>query len=118
MYFSCLLQDPVIAEQVLGIGASISSLSAPGLGAETPATFPQERFEQNTQVEYTDASQQAPTHSVGTPITLVPSSSAFRKATPALSRKESPFQVPPSANATPAKSKGMLGQVSDLIFGW
>ncbi|KAL5492542.1 hypothetical protein ACEPAI_3989 [Sanghuangporus weigelae] len=111
--------DPVAAEQILGAGARISSLSSPGLGAETPVSSTQERtdmiYDQNSQVE---APQQTTTRSVGTPIKLVPSSSAFRKAAPGLNRKESPFQVPTGADGSPVKARGMFGQVSDLIFGW
>jgi len=66
-----------------------------------------------------------PTPSYGTPIRLAPATSAFRKVAP------SPMQSQPkptpglaTAQASPntylerSPSKGMLGQVSDLIFGW
>ncbi|KAF9563565.1 hypothetical protein CPC08DRAFT_705881 [Agrocybe pediades] len=70
------------------------------------------------------------TPAVGTPIKLAPSMAAFRKA-PAVSTSASKPITPqhgrmstsvstPGANAevAPSPSKGVLGQVSDLIFGW
>ncbi|KAJ7097195.1 hypothetical protein B0H15DRAFT_825165 [Mycena belliarum] len=63
---------------------------------------------------------------VGTPIKLAPSASAFRRGAGTPSAKPAP---PPQAqaaapgwpaDAAPAgeKGKGVLGQVSDMIFGW
>lgn len=65
------------------------------------------------------------TPSYGTPIRLAPSAAAFRKVGP------SPMHMQPKPAVThvPATTvvglpvgqspgKGMLGQVSDLIFGW
>ncbi|KAH7881795.1 hypothetical protein F5I97DRAFT_1915949 [Phlebopus sp. FC_14] len=58
--------------------------------------------------------------SVGTPIRLAPSVAAFRKGGPAASA--SPAQkvnaVPIVASAGQSPNKGMLGQVTDLLFGW
>lgn len=60
---------------------------------------------------------------VGTPIKLVPSASAFRKN---MSTEKVPMALARSGVAMntgsvmgeSASNKGMLGQVSDLIFGW
>lgn len=61
------------------------------------------------------------TTAVGTPIRLAPSVAAFRKgqaparASPA--QKITPIHVvPPVGGQSP--NKGMLGQVTDLFFGW
>jgi len=66
------------------------------------------------------------TPSYGTPIRLAPSAAAFRKPgqSPTQSRAVATHSAPPkvglssaiSAGQSPGKS--MLGQVSDLIFGW
>ncbi|KAK7679475.1 hypothetical protein QCA50_017529 [Cerrena zonata] len=66
--------------------------------------------------------------SVGTPIRLAPSASAYRKGgTPAPvvggggpkpGEGFTGFMGTPGASQQDTPSKGMLGQVSDLIFGW
>ncbi|OSX64243.1 hypothetical protein POSPLADRAFT_1168434 [Postia placenta MAD-698-R-SB12] len=64
-----------------------------------------------------------PTPTVGQPIRLAPSTAAFRKSGIAVDGM--PQNVPasmlnalPSPGVVPSPSKGMLEQVSDLIFGW
>ncbi|KAF9808264.1 hypothetical protein IEO21_07907 [Rhodonia placenta] len=64
-----------------------------------------------------------PTPTVGQPIRLAPSTAAFRKS--GISVDGMPQNVPasmlnalPSPGVVPSPSKGMLEQVSDLIFGW
>ncbi|KDQ61654.1 hypothetical protein JAAARDRAFT_31119 [Jaapia argillacea MUCL 33604] len=62
------------------------------------------------------------TPSIGTPLKLAPSGSAFRKPapphnTPRVQQPE-PGQRVHLDPAQPSPTKGMLGQVSDLIFGW
>lgn len=52
---------------------------------------------------------------VGTPIKLAPSASAFRKNTPDPTRKGTPAHLQNAAKDSP---KSVIGQVSDLIFGW
>lgn len=53
---------------------------------------------------------------VGTPIRLAPSTGVFR---PAASSVRTPMKAPVAAPGTAdSPSKGVLGQVSDLIFGW
>ncbi|THU94123.1 hypothetical protein K435DRAFT_724797 [Dendrothele bispora CBS 962.96] len=68
----------------------------------------------------------SPSTTVGTPIKLAPSSSVFRKPGPTGLNKSQP-QTPQPATAgvqaqappaNPSPSKGIVGQVSDLIFGW
>ncbi|KAJ7197726.1 hypothetical protein GGX14DRAFT_525969 [Mycena pura] len=69
------------------------------------------------------------TPSLGTPIKLAPSSSAFKRAGPGGNIAPKPSSTPQAphrthdaaaAGATPGApaSKGLLGQVSDAIFGW
>jgi len=70
------------------------------------------------------------TPTVGTPIKLAPSASAFRRAAGPSAPKPSPAPVPQApgwtgtgdATAAPVTAgpagKGVLGQVSDMIFGW
>ena len=63
------------------------------------------------------------TPTVGTPIRLAPSTSAFRRPGAGAPVTPSPLQpaVPMPASVSgmqQSPSKGMLGQVSDLLFGW
>ncbi|KAJ8494356.1 hypothetical protein ONZ51_g2379 [Trametes cubensis] len=70
------------------------------------------------------------TPTVGTPIKLAPSAAAFRRgggSAPTTLAKGASAAVQPMQHLVPASastpsqqspSKGMLGQVSDLIFGW
>ncbi|KAJ6478052.1 hypothetical protein C8R47DRAFT_984436 [Mycena vitilis] len=72
----------------------------------------------------------ANTPSVGTPIKLAPSASAFRRGAPSTPKPPPPpasTSAPQAQNwagaapapATPGSAgKGVLGQVSDMIFGW
>ena len=60
----------------------------------------------------------------GTPVKLAPSTSAYRKPEPHKGPL-APFGQPGAAAGTPGQpgvqpsaSKGVLGQVTDLIFGW
>ncbi|KAI1796592.1 hypothetical protein LXA43DRAFT_986220 [Ganoderma leucocontextum] len=63
------------------------------------------------------------TPAVGTPIKLAPSASAFRRpgvgvpVTPAAAIQPTPSHLA-SGGPQQSPTKGMLGQVSDLIFGW
>lgn len=59
--------------------------------------------------------------SVGTPLKLVPSTAAFRQPGTSAAPAHPPtgaFTATPISTAPAAQGKGMLGQVSDLIFGW
>jgi hypothetical protein len=82
---------------------------------------------------YTTPHSGTGTPTVGTPIKLAPSVSAFRKTpgvTASTSKPATPHNAgwgggpPHSASAPnlhgvqPSPSKSVMGQVSDLIFGW
>ncbi|KAI0091761.1 hypothetical protein BDY19DRAFT_885477 [Irpex rosettiformis] len=124
--------DPLQAEALLGspiarspFAASVSTTPNPPdvVMDDTPPLPPPSR------ADYPDNSlslvQRTHTPPVGTPIRLAPSAAAFKK--PGSGGKLPPFAkagdttagglgVNPTAQASP--SKGVLGHVSDLIFGW
>lgn len=115
-------QDPAQAEAILGLPILRASFSSP---------LPDASMSNNTMaVDESPPFSGASTPSVGTPIKLAPSTSAFRKGgstskpvtpqaqhgwgTPDARDSGLPSGVPPST----IPNKGVLGQVSDLIFGW
>lgn len=122
--------DPLQAENLLGPSLVRSSqpFISPESGANTPdvamSTSPPRTpgfSAAPDALALTTTIQRTPnTPSVGTPIRVAPATSAFRKAgpgTPLVAKKPDNPAVPsPIVNQSP--SKGMLGQVSDLIFGW
>ena len=62
-----------------------------------------------------------PAATVGTPIRLAPSIAAFRKPgtssnVPSAQKLAVPVALNGSAGQSPAK--GVIGQVSDMLFGW
>lgn len=107
--------DPTQAEAIFGsqgVRHSVSEPVTPSPGISTSAMMVDEPLRTNTQ-------------SVGTPIRLAPASSAFRKAgtntdKPSTLQKEMPGTGPgtPMSGVQTSPSKGVFGQVSDLIFGW
>ncbi|KAJ3789759.1 hypothetical protein GGU10DRAFT_371779 [Lentinula aff. detonsa] len=104
--------DPAQAEALLGQPVHRPSLSG---------TFPREDSGPSNAMAVDDPSPAQAVPMVGTPIKLAPSASAFRKtgATPKPSLpqpKASTLALPHSGGISP--SKGLVGQVSDLIFGW
>lgn len=112
------VQDPLQAESILGqplLRHNVSEPKTPSANAMTVDEPPlsMSPFASNT-----------PT--VGTPIKLAPSSSVFRKPGSGVTEKTTTPQQPNmntaftgSVNVGQASpSKGVLGQVSDLIFGW
>ncbi|OCH93703.1 hypothetical protein OBBRIDRAFT_832468 [Obba rivulosa] len=123
--------DPTQAETLLGAavvrGAFPAELSPAG-GPEPSS--PQSRFatsRMNVDEPHGRSSPlAATTPTVGTPLRLAPSTVAFRRhgttSTPGSGPKTNVAQlgqsILPSAVTNPSPSKGMLGQVSDLIFGW
>ncbi|TFK51705.1 hypothetical protein OE88DRAFT_1807642 [Heliocybe sulcata] len=99
--------DPVIAESLLGAG---------GVRSMNMFQTPDPRYMGSPEIE-----SSSPPHandlgrSVGTPLKLAPSTSAFRKAPPS----SGPLGGLPSAiPGQGSPNKGLVGQVSDLIFGW
>ena len=75
---------------------------------------------QGTQLSAMAVDSPSPAAVVGTPIKLAPSVAAFRKghapaaASPA--QKITPISTLPSQGPSP--NKGVIGQVTDLFFGW
>jgi len=126
--------DPVQAEALLGSPLARSpfsfstSAAAPDISSPditmSDASPPTRGFQtQSPNPESSALALRTHTPPVGTPIRLAPSASAFRK--PGLGGKMPPVARPEEATmgggamAMPASpSKGVLGQVSDLIFGW
>lgn len=115
--------DAAQAEALLGQSISRSNLPyhSPHLSNALPSTDSND----NAHAMEVDSSPQygSSTPTVGTPIKLAPSASVFRKqggekpATPAPQLWAG--KATTSANSlTSTPSKGMIGQVSDLIFGW
>ncbi|KAJ8514249.1 hypothetical protein ONZ45_g8206 [Pleurotus djamor] len=109
--------DPTQAELMLGQSVfNRGAIMAAPVAAEQNAS--NAMAVDHVPSQHTPASGSSPSVSVGTPLKLAPSSSAFRRpgsggSTPSVFNtpaKTAPIQQSPS--------KGMLGQVSDLIFGW
>jgi len=124
--------DPSQAENMLGSSLVRTSqpFSSPEAGPSTPDvpmsispprtpgfTASPDALALTTNVQRTPA-----TPAVGTPFRVAPATSAFRKAgagTPSAAKKPgSAGPATPAAVLNQSPSKGMLGQVSDLIFGW
>lgn len=109
------LQEPAQVEALLGQPLLRSSISGPSMENNSPGG-----------AMNVDEPMQSPfssnTPSVGTPIRLAPSTSAFRKAgapsKPTTPLPVKPMGVPATPTTTPTSNRGVLGQVSDLIFGW
>ncbi|CAL1714906.1 unnamed protein product [Somion occarium] len=132
---------PALARSSLSFSPDASTADVSMLSSSPPASqsgFPSTFASPDGNLALTSRQRRdsnAGTPSVGTPIRLAPSTSAFRKAgagglggTPGKHKVgESVFGAFPSiipvtpqaggaANQSP--SKGVLGQVSDMIFGW
>ncbi|KDQ26321.1 hypothetical protein PLEOSDRAFT_1077336 [Pleurotus ostreatus PC15] len=103
--------DPAQAEVMLGQPITPRAIE--------PAASPQNAMA----VDEPSSHLPSPRMTVGTPLKLAPSSSAFRRPG---SEKATPVRLaaggtPVAMQTTPVQSspsKGVLGQVSDLIFGW
>ncbi|KAJ4470438.1 hypothetical protein J3R30DRAFT_1219589 [Lentinula aciculospora] len=96
-------------------------LSQPIHRPSLSGSFPREESGTSNAMLVDEPSPSQATPMVGTPIKLAPSASAFRKtgATPKPSTpqpKPTTMTLPPSGGQS--ASKGLVGQVSDLIFGW
>ncbi|KAF5388667.1 hypothetical protein D9757_004738 [Collybiopsis confluens] len=103
--------DPAQAEAVLGQPVHRPSLSTSISRDDSSGSNPMIVDEPST----------APVPMVGTPIKLAPSAFAFRKtgSTPkplTPQPKAAPVALPLSGGPSP--NKGIVGQMSDLIFGW
>ncbi|KAJ3775922.1 hypothetical protein FB446DRAFT_360034 [Lentinula raphanica] len=104
--------DPAQAEALLGQPIQRPSLSG---------ALPREDASASNAMAVDEPSPPQAVPMVGTPIKLAPSASAFRR-TGATTKPSTPQPkaamptLPPSGGASP--SKGLVGQVSDLIFGW
>ncbi|KAF9454478.1 hypothetical protein P691DRAFT_808620 [Macrolepiota fuliginosa MF-IS2] len=103
--------EPAQAEAILGQPLLRSSIS--GSSMENNSSGGAMAVDEPTQSPFST------TPSVGTPIRLAPSTSAFRKAG-APSKPTTPLPARPTGvpATTAPTNRGVLGQVSDLIFGW
>ncbi|KAI0367010.1 hypothetical protein BV20DRAFT_1037974 [Pilatotrama ljubarskyi] len=133
--------DPAQAEAVLGLSLARSTAQSPdymtispdasGVPSSTSNVFgassPSARMSVDEIVPRhgTPMRGEPSTPTVGTPIKLAPSTAAFRRGgvgTPSLAAKPAAVVqnlIPAAASTAQASpSKGVLGQVSDLIFGW
>lgn len=118
--YSATLQDPLAAEHILGSAARVSSGSPPiGTGSHSfsgqDAEGDVSMDPSSSQLQRYTTSATEPGPPVGTPIKLAPSAAAFRKETPNSHRKGTPVHLQSAAKDSP---KSVIGQVSDLIFGW
>ncbi|KAH9046527.1 hypothetical protein EDB84DRAFT_1466134 [Lactarius hengduanensis] len=117
--------DPAQAERVLGqsIARTTTYLPAPDItpSSDPPPVDPLGSSRLSHQHSLSGSrSPHGGTPAVGTPIRLAPSTSAFRKPgqgpKPATSGQQ---LATPAAVGTPGTpSKSMIGQFSDLVFGW
>ncbi|KAI0343175.1 hypothetical protein BDW22DRAFT_1356769 [Trametopsis cervina] len=118
--------DPAQAEALLGSPLARSPFAA-SIIAESPSpdvsmtdASPSGGFSESS-LAISTLVPRAQTPTVGTPIRLAPSASAFRKPgsgshIPQLAKPGEAALAP--GVVQPSPSKGVLGQVSDLIFGW
>ncbi|GLB41441.1 putative nup53/35/40-type RNA recognition motif containing protein [Lyophyllum shimeji] len=122
--------DPLQAEALFGLPSTLPGVTAGPITDACPSAGAGSAMA----VDETSPQRGAkgPQSKIGTPIRLAPSSAAFRKHTPAEANVATPQaqaqrgwgmpqpQPPPHAPQVPTSSpsKGMLGQVSNLIFGW
>jgi nuclear pore complex protein Nup53 len=116
--------DPAHAESVLGSALVYGPAgpSAPQAFAGPTPSAGGEPMPMDEDVPPTPgAGALVPTTTVGTPMRLAPPSAAFKKGSP-LAPPGTPVApgalASSSAAAVTSPGKGMLGQVSDLIFGW
>ncbi|TFK34072.1 hypothetical protein BDQ12DRAFT_636901 [Crucibulum laeve] len=122
--------DPAQAEALLGQPVLRGSISSPPLSELTTVQGGNAMAVDEPSLPVSNGH----TPTVGTPLRLVPSTSAFRKtgmsskpATPQPPRAFGsttnnapglPSGIPPSTSSSSTPNKSVLGQVSDLIFGW
>ena len=131
-------QDPAQAEALLGSSLVRNSYPlSPDAGSEDAPSSPFSSFASRSTHAHSTLDDTpmhgagALTHvpaaapNVGTPIRLAPSVSAFRKpgmggtprsGPPSAPKAPQAMNIPSGVQASPSKS--VLGQVSDMIFGW
>jgi hypothetical protein len=132
LLISYFCQDPAQAEHVLGqsIGRTTPYLPTPDVSPPSDPA-PADPFLGSSRVsnQHSLSGSRSPlsgTPTVGTPIRLAPSTSAFRKPGQGQGQGQGPKAATggqqlttPAAVGTPGTpSKSMLGQFSDLVFGW
>jgi len=125
--------DPAQAESVIGSHMGRSTVgfdgyphSPPDLQVDTSSPMAIDDGFHNNGSETPLRGGFSRTPTVGTPIKLVPSGAAFRKGGPDSAPRPPPSglqsDLPVNARqqnpAQPSHSKSVIGQVSDLIFGW
>ncbi|KAF9221443.1 hypothetical protein BS17DRAFT_785416 [Gyrodon lividus] len=107
---------------MIGVKWADSAAAAVDLGSSRAPEFttlaPSPQVHPQSTAMAVDSSPQG--GAVGTPIKLAPSVAAFRQgqAPTAASPAQKIIPIPVSAPGGPSPSKGMLGQVTDLFFGW
>ncbi|PCH44291.1 hypothetical protein WOLCODRAFT_123306 [Wolfiporia cocos MD-104 SS10] len=106
--------DPVLAQSVLGTAVVGGPLSSPALRPVTPDAAKGTSGPANMSlIRMHAASPATPAHALGNAARLAPAQAAFRTPTSGSARS-----APNTAGTALSPSKGMLEQVSDLIFGW
>jgi len=114
--------DSLLAEQVLGSAATSNVVSPPNSPEQHDASprmtdSPDPSTSQLQRIASMPAS--TTTHSIGTPIKLAPSASAFRRVELDSGKKGNLMQQGhASMQGTGSPLKGVFGQVTDMIFGW
>ncbi|KAI0305977.1 hypothetical protein B0F90DRAFT_1695109 [Multifurca ochricompacta] len=119
--------DPGQAERVLGQSMARTAAYLPTPDVSSPSDAVPIEFVGPSRSPHqpslsTGRSPHSNTSTVGTPIRLAPSTSAFRKpgqAPKTATNTPGPQPATPLAIGAPGTpSKGMLGQFSDFVFGW
>jgi hypothetical protein len=108
---------------MIGVKWADSTATAADLGSSmrapdfTKSTAQSQVYHQSTAMAVDSIPQGG---AVGTPIKLAPPTAAFRRGQPPTTASPAHKITPIQAMAPPGSSptKGMLGQVSDLFFGW
>lgn len=114
--------DSLLAEQVLGSAAMSNTILAPNSPDQHDASpramdFPDPSNSQLQRISTMPASSS--TQSIGTPIKLAPSASAFKRVELDSEKRINTMQPGSmSSQGTGSPSKGVFGQVTDMIFGW
>ncbi|TFK94122.1 hypothetical protein K466DRAFT_561244 [Polyporus arcularius HHB13444] len=127
--------DPAQAEALLGPSLVRNATQSPEFVAASPEAVPSPSpnvFASSFRMDVdelvprlgTPRGAEPSTPTVGTPIKLAPSAAAFRRpgagmsVAPAALIPHTPILPASASGSQQSPSKGVLGQVSDLIFGW